>query len=179
MSRVDLRAEPPLPDVVHVVRNLRERDRQEIFACEYGEDPVDFSRRVCSYGAFQWGAYVGGQPVAVIGAVPKWPRVWQVFAFGTDDWLKVVLTLTRHARRFMVPAIWRSGGHRIECAAMETHTDSRRWLERSFGARPEVLLANYGKNGENFVNYVLTRNTQNVQRNASLPASGEGRTPTK
>jgi hypothetical protein len=157
LSRVDLRAEPPFPDVLHVVRNLRERDRVEIFACEYGEDPVDFARRTCSLGAFQWGAYLDGKPVAVIGAVPKWPNVWQVFAFGTDDWPKVVLTLTRHARRFMVPAMFRAGAHRLECAALETHADSRRWLERCFGAKPEVLLAHYGKNGENFVNYVVTR----------------------
>jgi hypothetical protein len=153
---VDLRVQPPLPDVVEIVRNLRERDRAEIFACQFGDDPVGFGQQVCAAGAFQWGAYIDGRPVAIIGAMPRWPRVWSMFAFGTDEWDKVVLTLTKHARRFILPALYRSGAHRLECAALEAHEDARKWIT-FLGGQEETRLANYGKNGECFVGFVWMR----------------------
>lgn len=153
---VDLRAAPALPDVLHVVRHMRQRDFEEIFATRYGSDRAEFAQEVVSTGDFRWGAYLDGKPVAMIGAVPRWPRVWSVWAFGTDDWPAVALSLTKHVRRFMLPALYRSGAIRADCMALATHDDARRWL-RALGAREENTVDNWGKNGQKFVSYVWTR----------------------
>jgi hypothetical protein len=145
-------------DLTHITRNLRPRDKEELFATRFGDDPEAFASSIAQTGSFQWGVYLDGVPVAAIGAMPRWPGVWSMWAFGTDDWPKVALTLTRHVRRFMIPALLRAGAHRADAAALATHTDARRWLE-AVGAKPENVLDKYGRNGETFVLYVWTRET--------------------
>lgn len=153
---VELRTEPPFEDMLAIAQNLRARDREELFATRYGNDPADVARDATLSGAFRWGAYLDGRPVAAVGAFPRWPNVWTAWAYGTDDWPRVVLTLTRHVRRFMIPALYRSGAIRVDAMALASHYDARKWLV-SLGAEPEVTLDKWGKNGQTFVNYVWTR----------------------
>lgn len=148
--------EPDLADVLAVAENLRERDRAEIFATRYGDDPLDLARDTVRTGAFRWGAYADGRPVAMIGAFPRWPNVWSVWAFGTDEWPRVVRALTRHVRSFMIPALYHAGAVRADCHALETHTDARKWLTY-LGAREANRLDFFGRNGECFVEYVWLR----------------------
>lgn len=155
---VDLRAEPPFQDALAIATNLRPRDREELFATRYGNDPAALARDAVATGAFRWGAYLDGRPVAMVGAFPRWPNVWTAWAYGTPEWPKAALTITRHVRRFMLPAIYNSGAHRVDALALASHTDARRWLE-SLGAVAEKTLDNYGRNGEKFVSYVWTRET--------------------
>lgn len=154
--KVELRHAPSYEDTLAICRNLRPRDHEEIFATRWGEDPEELARDTAASGDFRWGAYVDGRPVATIGALPRWPKVWSVWAFGTPEWNKVVLALTRHVRRFMIPAIFHAGAIRADCFALATHEDARRWLEY-LGATPEKFLDNWGKNGEKFVCYCWTR----------------------
>lgn len=153
---VELRPEPPFEDMLRIAHNLRARDREELFATRYGDDPADIARDATLTGAFRWGAYLDGTPVAALGAFPRWPGVWTAWAYGTDDWPKVIRLLTRHARNFMLPALYRAGVHRVDACAMESHTDARLWLEY-LGAEPKEVLDKWGRNGETFVNYVWTR----------------------
>jgi hypothetical protein len=154
--KVTLRHNPPLDDFIYVAANMRERDREEIFATRYGNDPVQVARDAKAGGEFAWVAYVDGLPAAAIGALPRWPRVWTVWAYGTDQWDTVVLALTRHVKRFMIPAIFNAGAIRADACALEKHEDARRWLEY-LGAVAEKPLDNWGKNGERFVLYCWTR----------------------
>lgn len=156
MAHVELRAEPPFEDMLLIAQNMRARDKEEIYATRYGDDPADVARDATLTGAFRWGAYLDGVPVAAIGAFPRWPRVWTAWAYGTEDWPKVALSMTKHARRFMLPAIYNSGAIRMDAMALASHTDARAWLA-SLGATPEKELDNYGKNGQTFVSYVWTR----------------------
>lgn len=162
--KIEMRAEPSYEDMLVIASNLRERDRQEIFATRYGENPADLAADVVRTGAFRWAFYIDGRPVAAIGAFPRWPNVWSVWAFGTDEWDKVVLAITRHARRFMYPAMFRSGATRVDCMVLATHRDARAWLEY-LGLRPEKVMDNWGKKGEGFVCYCWTRHqTQGSHR---------------
>ena len=156
MAHVELRAEPSFADMLHIAQNMRDRDREEIFATRYGNDPEDVARDAVASGAFRWGAYLDGRPVAAVGAFPRWPNVWTAWAFGTDEWPRVVLSMSKHVRRFMIPGIYRSGAIRVDATAMASHADARAWLT-AMGAVPEKILDNYGKNGQAFVCYVWTR----------------------
>lgn len=148
--------EPPTLDVFYVARRMRARDREEIGATSWTDEPGELVTKVMASGAFRWGVYLDGRPVAMIGATPKWPRVWTAWAFATDDWPRVVLSATRHVRSFMIPALYNAGAIRVEATAMEAHTDARKWLTR-LGATPGNPLANYGKDGQTFITYSWSR----------------------
>lgn len=154
--KVELRAEPSYDDMLYIAARLRERDRQEIFATRYGDEPEALAADAANLGAFRWGFYVDGRPVAAMGAVPRWPKVWTAWAFGTDEWSKVAVAMTRHARRFMYPAIKGSGAIRVDCMSLITHTDAHEWLQY-LGLRPEKVMDNWGKNGETFVCFSWVR----------------------
>lgn len=153
---VELRAEPPFEDVLQVVRNMRAADRAEIYATLWEEDDEYFARIATLSGGFRWGAYYEGRPIAMIGATPRWPNVWDAWAFGTDEWPKAVRTLTKHVRRFMIPALQNAGAVRVDAHALASHNESNKWLT-FLGADPGKPLANWGKNGETFVAYTWLR----------------------
>lgn len=156
MSKITLRAEPGFRDLLFIAEHLRERDREELFATRYGNNVEDLARDATMAGAMRWAAYADEEPVAAFGAVPRWPGVWTAWAYGTDRFPEAILTITRHIRRFMLPALYNSGVHRVDALALAAHTDARRWLE-SLGAEQEFLLDKYGRSGETFVSYVWTR----------------------
>lgn len=156
MGRVEIRTAPAFDDVLTVARNMRERDRAEIYATTYGADPTELARNAVATGDFRWGAYLDGRPVAMFGAYPRWPRVWTAWAFATDDFHRVAVSMTRHMLRFCMPALLASGAHRVDAMALASHRDSRSWMEIT-GARAEFTVENWGKNGEKFVQYVWTR----------------------
>ena len=138
----------------HVVLNLRERDRAEIFALRWDDDPEGFLREALPQcGAMTWIWERDGVPVSIQGALPVRPGVWTAFAFGTGGWPGVVLDMTRHSRRFIMPALLRAGFRRCECRALASHVDSRKWI-LSLGAYEEATLERYGRRGETFVSYV-------------------------
>lgn len=137
---------------------MRDRDRAEIYATRWDDDPVAFADVVANSGDFQWMASADGRPVAMIGATPRWKGVWSVWGFGTAQWPRVVRRLTKHVTGFMIPALHNSGYTRADCFALEEHADTRRWLT-AMGAKQDFLLDKWGRNGETFVCYVWTRET--------------------
>jgi hypothetical protein len=148
----------PVPDtspaaVHHVAANMREWDRKEIFALRWDDDPRSVANDVLRVPGFSWVAFSGDVPAAVIGAAPAWPGVWSVFAFGTDDFSRVALALTKHVRRFMVPALKNQGAHRAQCHSIEGHEDAHRWL-KLLGAHTEPMIRGFGRGRENFIPFV-------------------------
>lgn len=137
-----------------IVHHMRERDRAEIYALRWDDDPeslVSDLMRVVGAMCSVWER--DGVPVSVQGAVALRPGVWEVFAFGTPGWPRLVFDMTKHAKRYIIPALLRVGFHRAECRALLSHVDSRRWIV-SLGAYQEGLLDRCGRAGETFVSYV-------------------------
>lgn len=155
---------------MYLATNMRDEDRVEVFATMYGNDPIDFVRVIQGAGDFHWGIYLDGKIVAVVGATPRWPNVWSAWAVATDDFPKVALAATRHVKRFMIPALLRSGAHRVEAVTMRGHAAAG-WLER-LGAKKERTLYKHGKNGETFVSFVWSRKSASraAQKRGPRPA---------
>lgn len=147
---------PTFEGLRYICEHLRERDRAEIFATRYVETADALAADTLQCGDFQWMVCLDGVPVASIGAFPAVPNVWTVWAYGTDQWPRVVRALTKHVRRFMAPALMQTSAVRVHCFALKTHTEARNWLE-ALGARPEHELDNWGKNGQTFILYSWTR----------------------
>jgi len=156
MPKVTIKREPSYEDMLQITRNLRGRDMEELSATSYSPTPEGFAHAAVSSGGFRWGTYVDGRPVGAGGAVPRWPNVWTVWAYGTDEFEKTILSATRQFRRFIIPALYRAGAVRVDCFALASHTDACAWLQY-LGAEPDNKLDSWGKNGETFINYVWTR----------------------
>lgn len=145
------------PDTMrHICANLRKADREEIAAVAPSMDPDDLVERYMPLRNFAWSVSHDGVPAAVIGAWPVAPCHWKVFAFGTDDFESVALTLTKHVRRFMIPAIVNADAIKADCESLSTHHKAHRWLE-SLGYERTENLPGFGQNGEDFVRFTTWR----------------------
>lgn len=138
--------------VLYVAENMREWDKREIYATRWTDDPADLARQCLLVPDFSWIGGVDGEPIAAFGGVPMHPGVWSMWMFATDKFTKIRISLTKMAKRSIIPALVAQGAHRLECFSMEGHDVAHRWLE-SFGARPERLIPAYGRNRENFICY--------------------------
>jgi hypothetical protein len=139
--------------LTHIVRNLRLRDRQEIFALRWDDDEDKFAFEVCAIAGDLWKLWTfDGEPVAVNGVVPIRPGVVIAGAFGTSKWPRIVRPMTRWSMEFVIPCLKNSGYHRGEAYALVDNTDSRRWIEL-LGGEIEALLKGYGRHRENFLLY--------------------------
>jgi len=138
--------------VRHVVDHMRESDRIEISATTPNMDPEELTRRIMLNADMVFVARHDGVPASCWGLMPMWPGVGYAFCFGTDDWGSVLLAMTRHVRRFMVPLLLDTGFHRVETRSLATRQDVGRWLE-IFGAEAEAVLRGSGARGEDFILY--------------------------
>lgn len=143
--------------VHHVVLNMREKDKKEIFATEWSDEPTMFATQVCRYGTF---AFIGhaddGEPVACAGAIPRWDGVWTLWMFATDRFDEISLSAHRFARKVFFPSLDAAGWHRLDAHSIATHDVAHRWLER-LGAYKESEEKSYGKGGETFFVYCWTK----------------------
>lgn len=159
MKRTELYPE----GVQHVAHKMREKDRREIFATQWSDDPWAFANAVLRVGDFGYVIHTDdGEPVVCGGAVPMWDGVWSVWMFATDRFDEVALSTHRFAKKVFFPALDMAGWHRLECRSLASHTIAHKWLE-SLGAYKESEVTNYGKHGERFFVYCWTKPITNTQ----------------
>jgi hypothetical protein len=143
--------------VHHVVERMRAKDRSEIFATQWSDDPYTFANAVLRCGDFGFVLHAAdGEPVVCCGAVPMWPGVWSVWMFATDRFDEISLSTTKFAKRVFFPSLDHAGWHRLECRSLDTHKVAHRWLE-ALGAYKESEATKYGKQGERFFVYCWTK----------------------
>lgn len=144
-------------DVLAVADNMREADAKEIYATMHQEmcNPESLARFIMSC-ADRGMAFVAvnsdKQPVAIFGAREKWPKVWSVFMFATDEFQSVGLEVTRFIKRRLIRMIANTGAHRADCHSAADHVWAHRWLEM-LGATRTHEEKKYGKGGEDFYCY--------------------------
>jgi hypothetical protein len=140
--------------LLHIVANLRPEDQEEIDAVRgVGFDQLRLALQFCQLAA-TCGAWIfwrgdTGEPAAVLGAYAMTPAVAGCWAFGTSSWPRVIGSVTRHARRVMVPALLQAGFHRAECRALLKREDTKLWLT-SLGWKAEAVLSEFGVRHEDF-----------------------------
>ena len=148
--------------LTHIVRNLRSRDRAEIFALRWHDDEDQFVAEVCQVAGDLWRMWsLDGEPVAVNGVVPVRPGVVIAGAFGTSKWRSIIKPMTRWSLDHVIPVLHQAGYHRGEAYVLAANTDSRRWIEL-LGGEVEAVLMGYGRDRENFLLYTwdLTRDEE-------------------
>ncbi len=139
--------------ITHIVRNLRARDRAEIFALRWHDDEDALIDEIATIAHDMWKIWSWhSEPVAMNGVVPLRPGVVMACAFGTDQWRHTIRAMTHWSREWVIPALQLAHYHRGEAQVLASNTDSRRWIE-SLGGEVECLLKGYGKHREDYLLY--------------------------
>jgi hypothetical protein len=142
-------------DILSVAARMRESDRREIFAMMWDRDGAEQIADNAYYlSRHRWVAYWNTKPAAALGIMQMWPRVWQVWMFGTDDFPRVAGRLIAHCRPRILQTLSDLDALRVEAKSMADHKEAHRFLRR-VGGHHEATLRNYGKNGEDFHVYVM------------------------
>lgn len=137
-------------EILPIIARMREADRAEIFATRFSDCPIEFADDVLAAGAPAWisgTAELG--PIAAFGACERWPGMYDMWLFSTDDFQHIGKSMTKLIKDVIVPELFGGGGRRLECRSMEKHRHAHKWLT-AVGARHEGDLPNYGKGGEAF-----------------------------
>lgn len=168
-------ATPVRPDGLrYIVRNLRSRDRDEIFALRWTDDEDQFVAEVCATAGDLWRMWsVDGEPVAVNGVVPVRPGVVIAGAFGTNKWRSVVRPMTRWSLDYVIPLLHRAGYHRGEAYVLARNTDSRRWIEL-LGGEVQAVLTGFGRGREDFLLYAWDLTRERSERHVLLRGRQQG-----
>ena len=141
-------------DISDVVNNLRVIDHQEIY-CQMDNKEWD-TLLVMALELNSWVCRLNGRPVAVFSFSAINFSTVAVNLFGTDKITRAIPAITRFIFVRMIPDALSSGIRRFEARSLATHEQAHRWLE-ACGAVKEGLLPEFGKNGEDFYIYGLTR----------------------
>ena len=150
--------EPNLPDLEFIALNMRPADKAEIYGILPHDNPFLLARQtadLCRGGAFGVVAR-RERPVAVMGFAERLPGVFDAFAYGTNEFRRVSMCLTRFALGHMKPALLDAGAHRLQADSRFDHTDAHRWL-RLLGFRQESVMKSYGKNGADYIRFVALK----------------------
>ena len=131
---------------VYVARRMRAADVEEIEPLISSAEDLALRASLSAYGKV---ASFNGKPVSVFGASETVPSCWQVFMFATDDWSLVSGTVTKHIKRTMSRYLYDMGANRLECRALDTHTDAHAWL-KFLGAKKESEIEEYGANARTY-----------------------------
>jgi hypothetical protein len=149
--------------VQHVVHNMRAKDKAEIYATQWTDDPWAFGNSVLRMGDFGYVLHADdGEPVVACGGVPLWNGVWSIWMFATDRFDEISLSTHRFAKKVFFPSLDYAGWHRLECRSLAAHDVAHRWLEL-LGATRECEVSNYGKAGEAFYLYCWTKPPSSTQ----------------
>jgi RimJ/RimL family protein N-acetyltransferase len=164
---------PTQEGLAHIVANLRERDRREIYALRWDDEPDHLIADLVAYSGPLWRQWDwDGEPIAIVGATPRRPGVAMVGAFGTELWPKAIRAMTAYVLRDLIPTLVGADYHRAEAYAMAANIDSRRWIE-ALGGQREAWLHAYGKGREDFILYTWRREDVHGRRGRRRRAAAE------
>ncbi len=152
-------------NIRYIAERMRDRDLAEFSALSYYSTREEAARclveNYADYPGLDCVTLDDGSPVGAGGVIWTRPNVASMLFFATDDFDKIVVSLTRHSERnIFTPA--RALAHRIECFSLADYTQMQQWV-KLFGLRPEATLRNYGKNGEDFIVYAWLKDQAGKQ----------------
>lgn len=143
--------------VLYVVKNMRERDREEIYNLRWDDNPFTILNDVMAQRNFAWVAWHENKPAVVFGGAPLHPGVWSMFCFGTDVFHHLALGLTRFAKQTVMPTLFgEMEAHRLQCDSHEKHVSAHKWL-RVLGASREGVKRAYGRDGADYHTYAVLK----------------------
>ena len=138
--------------IENVCRNMRADDLREIEETCWARDHEE---SLLNTPGVRVAVVHGGVACAVMGVVPVWPNVGQAWLIGTEEIGNHGVEVA-HAAKRVIKTLLDLEMHRIHACSAAFHTQAHQWLEM-IGFRRESTLKQYGKTGEDFYLYAITR----------------------
>lgn len=155
MSSPEIYLHPSYSQILSVARDMREWDAAEIYPMLRSKTPEDLA--AMSLAATITGIVRTDHPIICFGFNEAGPKFYNAFMFATDEYRDGILTLTRFARREMIPFLFEElGANRIEARSMLGHTSAQAWM-RTLGAIDECEIIDRGENRETYIVFSITR----------------------
>lgn len=132
--------------------NMREIDRHEIYSNLPTQNPLEWAAGVFAAVGRKgcgWTASFNGRPAAAMGVFENFPGNWQIFSFGTDDYIRVLVAF-KPKWYAMLDYLKEHGGHRLECKSLSSHKEAHGFL-KMIGFKPEAILDAYGRDREDYI----------------------------
>ena len=144
-------------DAIYIVENMRRDDLEEVIATRWNDDAYGFAAECMNLPGVRLVAKTPDNIPVAMGGVATWnPGVGQAWMVGTES-IGLIGTEIAHACRKSIKALFETGTiHRIQAFSAATHTQEHRWL-KAIGLHEESRMAKYGKNGEEFIVFAVTK----------------------
>ncbi len=144
------------PIALHVAQHMRADDFAEVMATRWNDSRYDFAADCMRLPGPKLAALLDGEPVAMGGVATHHPGCGQAWLVGTEKIGALGLEIAHVCRR-SIRALFAEGGvHRIQAYSAAFHEDAHRWL-KAIGLREEARLSRYGKGGEDFLVFGITK----------------------
>jgi hypothetical protein len=146
--------QPTFDDVLHVAKNLRAEDIQELSATRDLSLPTTLATSAwCA--RYKRCAYWDGEPVFAFGVSAVTHDHGQAWGFGTDKSSLVTRAVTKYIKKTMVPDQLAAGFTAVQALGYPTNRVSWRWLKH-LGFSPIANLAGIGAAGQDLILWVTT-----------------------
>lgn len=159
-----------------IAAHMRDIDREELHCQLHDPKPSIIAHTQLSLSPrFAYQALIRGEPVMVYGMAEFQPGLGHLWAYGTRHMYGALKKVTEHINRDIHEEVFKDSSiHRVECRSISTHLSAHRWIE-TIGLKFITDLPCYGKNGEDFKLFALTRNEVGYVQHSS-PATRPGAT---
>jgi hypothetical protein len=143
--------------IEYIVMHMRPRDHDEVFGIINHDDPLQFAMDATGYirnagrGRVAWH---NGRPAGLMAFVELRPGVWEVWAFGTEDFQPVVFELMRWCRKEARDILRHCKGHRLQCYSRADYGEAHKLIAAMGGKREGSVLRRFGKDGADYQTFV-------------------------
>lgn len=146
--------------VLNSAKRISNLDKIDLGMLSFEENIEDICLSLldmCDNSGYCWVFSYNNQPEAFYGVCETLPGIWSVFGFGTENFYKIKYTVTKFIKRRVIPILIAKKARR---AVALVRGDGNKWLQ-NLGAKIEVVLKNWGKDGSNYT--MLTWDVKNYE----------------
>lgn len=151
-------------DVYQVALRMRPGDYDEFSAVSFAQNRAQLALLLADrYGGNPdvMCGWHDGRPACIGGLIMARPNVVSLLFFGTDEFKRIGLGVTRFIKRKLFPRLETAGVHRFEAVSLATHDEAHAWL-RSLGMKPETdPLLGYGRDRQAFIQFSKVCDAEN------------------
>lgn len=135
--------------VLNAAERISDLDKIDLSMLSFEQDIKDTCLsllNMCDTSGYCWVFFYDGKPEAFYGVCETLPGIWSVFGFGTKNFYKIKYTVTKFIKKRVIPIVVAKNARK---AVALVRGDGNKWLQ-FLGAKIEVVLKGWGKDGSNY-----------------------------
>jgi hypothetical protein len=141
----------------YITANMSKDDLAEILATHWLDTTEGFAEQCFNAAGINLCALANdGTPIAMGGVALLQPKIGTAWMVGTERMIEKRLEVTKHCKQGIKKSLDSGLVHRVHAFASGLHYRTHPWL-LAIGLKQETILKKWGKGGEDFILFSLTR----------------------